>query len=81
MEVEVGRITHYYNHLNVAALSINASLKSGDKIHIIGHTTDFTQGIGSMELEHHGIIWAAFVHIGRIHINPPLMSYRNGHFG
>jgi hypothetical protein len=27
MEVEIGRITHYYNHLNVAVLKLTDSLK------------------------------------------------------
>jgi len=57
MEVEIGRVTHYYSHLSVAVLSLTESLKLGDRIHIIGHSTDFTQRITSMEVEHHGILW------------------------
>ena len=57
MEVEIGKVTHYYNHLNVAVLSLKQSLKLGDMIHIIGHSTDFTQRVGSMEVEHHTIVW------------------------
>jgi hypothetical protein len=57
MEVEIGRITHYYNHLNVAVLSLSDSLKLGDMIHILGHVTDFTQRVGSMEIEHHTVTW------------------------
>jgi translation elongation factor EF-1alpha len=57
MEVEIGRVVHYYDHLNVAVLSLTDSLKLGDRIHIIGHSTDFTQRITSMEVEHHSILW------------------------
>jgi hypothetical protein len=57
MEIEIGRITHYYNHLNVAVLSLSDSLKLGDKIHLLGHVTDFTQRVTSMEVEHHNIVW------------------------
>ncbi|MDP1548129.1 MAG: hypothetical protein Q8L87_19120 [Anaerolineales bacterium] len=57
MEVEIGRVTHYYDHLSVAVLSLTDSLKLGDRIHILGHSTDFTQRITSMEIEHHGILW------------------------
>ncbi len=57
MEVEVGKVTHYYNHLNVAVLSLKQSLKLGDMIHILGRSTDFTQRVGSMEVEHHTIVW------------------------
>jgi len=57
MEVEIGRITHYYNHLNVAVLKLNNSLKLGDLIHILGHSTDFTQRVTSMEVDHHTVVW------------------------
>ena len=57
MEVEIGRITHYYNHLHVAVMRLNDTLKLGDKIHIIGHATDFVQRVASMEIEHHTVVW------------------------
>jgi hypothetical protein len=56
MEVEIGRITHYYNHLNVAVLSLTGELKVGDTIHILGHITDLTQPVGSLEVEHHKVV-------------------------
>jgi putative protease len=58
MEVEIGKITHYFDHIHVAVISLNAILKLGDKVHFRGHTTDFAQRIGSMEIEHHSIVWA-----------------------
>jgi len=36
MEVEIGRVTHYFNHLNVAVLSLKGGLNMGDMIHILG---------------------------------------------
>ena len=57
MEVEIGKVTHYYNHLGVAVITLTDGLKLGDKIHIVGHTTDFTQRVASMEVEHHSVIW------------------------
>jgi hypothetical protein len=57
MEVEIGKVTHYYGHLNVAVLSLKNSLKLGDKIHIFGHSTNLTQRVGSMEVEHHTVVW------------------------
>ena len=57
MEVEIGRVTHYYSHLSVAVLTLSDSLKLGDRIHFYGHATDFTQRISSMEIEHHSIVW------------------------
>lgn len=57
MEVEIGKVVHYYNHIHVAVLSLTDSLKIGDKIHIVGHATDFTERVSSMEIEHHSIVW------------------------
>jgi putative protease len=52
MEVRVATITHYYDHIHVAVLSLNDQLKVGDTIHIHGHSTDFTQQVDSIEIEH-----------------------------
>ena len=57
MEVEVGRVTHFYSHICVAVMKLNDSLKLGDKIHILGHTTDFEQRVTSIEVEHHPVVW------------------------
>ncbi len=52
-EFAVGVVTHYYSDLGVAVVQINAGeLKTGDAIHIKGHTSDFTQQVASMEYEH-----------------------------
>lgn len=49
----VGVVTHYYGHLSVAAIRIEAgTLRVGDTIRILGHTSDFRQRIDSMQLEH-----------------------------
>jgi translation elongation factor EF-Tu-like GTPase len=55
-EEALGTITHYYSHLQVALVQLNkGALKTGDVIHIKGHTTDFTQTVESMEYEHQHI--------------------------
>jgi len=51
-EVEVGKATHYFSHLSVAAIELSGSLRVGDKVHIKGHTTDFVQEVESMQIEH-----------------------------
>ncbi|HAW60600.1 MAG TPA: hypothetical protein DCW86_03940 [Actinobacteria bacterium] len=52
-EEEVGRVTHYFTKLGVGVVEITKSILSvGDTIHIKGHTTDLTQKIESMEIEH-----------------------------
>jgi len=57
MEEEIGKVTHYYGHINVAVLQLDEELKLGDKIHIFGHTTDFEQRVSSIEIEHHPVVW------------------------
>ncbi len=55
-EKKIGYVTHYYNDLHVATVKVtDGELHLGDTIHIEGHTSDFTQKIGSMELEHQSI--------------------------
>jgi putative protease len=51
----VGRVTHYYGHLSVAAVTLDRPLAVGDRIHIHGHTTDLVQEVGSMEVDHQAI--------------------------
>ena len=52
MEVKVGRITHYYNRISVAVLELTGDLVVGDRIEILGKTTELTQVVTSMEIEH-----------------------------
>jgi len=49
----VGVVTHYYNHLGVAVVRLESgTLRVGDTICIRGHTTDFTQRVASLQVEH-----------------------------
>ncbi|HTN43998.1 MAG TPA: hypothetical protein VMN77_09425 [Nitrospiria bacterium] len=55
-EQRVGIVTHYYSHLSVAVVKLDqGALQVGDTIHIKGHTTDFQQRVGSMQVEHQSI--------------------------
>lgn len=52
-EERIGVVTHYYSHLSVAIIQIETgSLRTGDTVHIKGHTSDFRQTVESMELDH-----------------------------
>ena len=55
MEVEIGHVTHFFNKINVAVLSLKDELKLGETIHILGHTTDFTQKVTSIQIEHKNV--------------------------
>ncbi len=55
MDIRVGKITHYFDRIGVAVLELYEELKVGETIHVHGRTTDFTQRIVSMEIEHQKI--------------------------
>ena len=49
----IGKVTHYFGKPHVAAIEITSGeLHVGDTIHVRGHTSDFTQTIESMQIEH-----------------------------
>jgi putative protease len=49
-EKEIGKVSTYFNHVNVAAIKLSGALKIGDRVHIKGHTTDFEQLVDSMQI-------------------------------
>ena len=55
-EIEIGVVTHYFGHINVAAIcSRTASCRVGDTIRIKGHTADFTCTVDSMQVDHKSV--------------------------
>ena len=51
-EVQIGKVTHYFNNISVAVLELEAELNLGDVVHIVGRITDFVMRVGSMEIDH-----------------------------
>src|SRR6266566_8911508 len=52
-EERIGIVTHYYSHLSVAIVQVESgALRTGDTVHIKGHTTDVRQTVQSMEVDH-----------------------------
>jgi putative protease len=52
-ETKIGTVTHYFNNIHVAGVILtDGELHKGDTIHILGHTSDFMQKVGSMEMDH-----------------------------
>jgi translation initiation factor IF-2 len=52
-EEEIGRITHFFPKISVAVIEVTAgSLKVGETIRVKGHTSDFTQTVDSLQMEH-----------------------------
>lgn len=52
MEILIGKVTHYFPHISVAVLECSGDLQIGDRVLIIGITTDLSQMVTSMEIEH-----------------------------
>ena len=50
--IRIGQVTHYYDHLHVAVLALTDVIRVGDRVHILGHTTDFQQQVASLEINH-----------------------------
>jgi len=75
VEVEIGKVTHYYNHINVAVLKLTDNLKLGDKIHILGHSTDLIERVASMEVEHHPVVWVKPGDDVAVKVNEPVREH------
>jgi putative protease len=55
-EKKIGEVIKYFGKIAVAAIRLTeGSLKVGDNIHIVGHTTDITQTIDSMQIENKNV--------------------------
>lgn len=55
-EKKIGEVIKYFGKIGVAAIRLSeGSLKVGETIHIVGHTTDITQTIDSMQIENKSV--------------------------
>ena len=52
-EKKLGKVTHYFSKISVAIIELtDDTLSVNETIHIKGHTSDFTQKVDSMQIEH-----------------------------
>ncbi len=49
-EVEIGKVSDFFAHPVVAGIELTAGVKVGDRIHIMGHTTDIELSVDSMQI-------------------------------
>jgi putative protease len=55
-EEAIGKVTDYFAKIGVAGIRVTAgSLSVGETIRIKGHTTDVTQAVESLQVEHQGV--------------------------
>ena len=52
---ELGRVEDYFAKVGVIALRLEKPLSVGDKVRVKGHTTDFSQPVKSMQIEHESV--------------------------
>jgi hypothetical protein len=50
--IVVGKATHYFPKVRAAVVKVKSPLAVGDTIRVKGHTTDFTQAVTSMQIDH-----------------------------
>ena len=50
-EVEIGKVSDFFAKPVVAGIELTATLKTGDRIHIVGHTTDIEMTVESMQID------------------------------
>lgn len=54
-EIEVGKVIDFYAKPVVAGIVLSDTLKVGDTIHIVGHTTDLQLTVNSMQIDNAGV--------------------------
>ena len=55
-EAKIGVVTDYYAKIGVAAITLSdGAVAVGDTIRVRGHTTDFTQAVDSLQVEHKAV--------------------------
>ena len=50
-EVEIGKVSDFFAKPVVAGVELTVPLKAGDRIHILGHTTDLEMTVESMQID------------------------------
>jgi len=51
-DIKVGKVTHYFDKIGVAVVELTDRLAVGDTIRISRSSSDFTQTVSSMQVEH-----------------------------
>ena len=54
-EKQIGVVSHWFGKISVAAIALTGKIAIGDRIHVLGHTTDFEQEVASMQVMHQDV--------------------------
>ena len=58
VEKEIGRVTHYFDRINVAVIEFNKTIQVGDRIRFACADGDFVQMVMSMQIDRKDIVRA-----------------------
>lgn len=73
MDVQIGKITHYYDKIGVAVIDVTTqALQIGDMIKVSGHDNEFTQKVESLQVEHKQVSQLGPGESGGLKINEPV---------
>jgi hypothetical protein len=51
----IGRVEDYFAHIGVIALTVKRPLKLGDRLNVLGHTTNLEMAVDSMQVDHQAV--------------------------
>ena len=57
-EIEIGTVSDFFARPMVAGIELSSSLKTGETIHIKGHTSDITMTVDSMQIDNANVAQA-----------------------
>ena len=50
--IRIGEVIHVYDKISVAVIALTETIRLGDTVHVLGHSTDFQQKAASLQIEH-----------------------------
>jgi len=71
----IGTVTHYFDKPHVGVVQLVADVSVGDALHFRGHTTDFEQTAGSLQVEHGPVESAAAGSEIAIHVDERVRAH------
>jgi putative protease len=51
----IGEVSHWFGGISVVGIKLTDKLAVGDRIHILGHTTDHEQEVTSIQIMHQDV--------------------------
>ena len=52
---QIGKVSHYYDKINVAVIDLTGNLSVGDNIKLEKGETEFTQTVDSIQVDHKSV--------------------------